>query len=93
MTAKEAQLTELLSLSTRTLTHLTAATTAMSFELLKAQDSAVHDSARKMIERMLAISSELDQQWQLIGQLAGTSVESGNSPEQVELQSLEAPER
>ncbi|SFI91267.1 hypothetical protein SAMN05216206_3148 [Pseudomonas guineae] len=92
MTAKEAQLTELLSLSTRTLTHLTAATTAMSFELLNAKDNAVRASARKMIERMLAISSELDQQWLLIGQLAGTPVESSNSPEQVELQSLETPE-
>lgn len=89
MTAKEAQLTELLSLSTRTLTHLTAAITAMSFELLNTQDSAVHASAHKMIERMLAINSELDQQWQLLGQLAGTPTESSNSLEQVVLQSLE----
>lgn len=89
MTAKEAQLTELLSLSTRTLTHLTAAITAMSFELLNTQDSAVHASAHKMIERMLAINSELDQQWQLLGQLAGTPAESSNSLEQVVLQSLE----
>ena len=54
MTAKEAQLTELLSLSTRTLTHLTAAITAMSFELLNTQDNAVNATAHKMIERMLA---------------------------------------
>jgi hypothetical protein len=89
MTAKEAQLTELLSLSTRTLTHLTAAITAMSFELLNTQDSAVHASAHKMIERMLAINSELDQQWQLLGHLAGTPTEPSNSLEQVVLQSLE----
>lgn len=89
MTAKEAQLTELLSLSTRTLTHLTAAITAMSFELLNAQDSGVRTTAHKMIERMLAISSELDQQWELLGQLAGTPSEPGSGLEQVVLQSLE----
>jgi hypothetical protein len=92
MTAKEAQLTELLSLSTRTLTHLTAAITAMSFELLNTQDSAVNATACKMIERMLAINSELDQQWQLLGQLAGTQPEPGNALEQVVLQSLETTE-
>jgi hypothetical protein len=90
MTAKEAQLTELLNLSTRSLTHLTAAITAMSFELLNAQDSSVHATAHKMIERMLAISSELDQQWALLGELAGTPAEFGNSLELVELQSLES---
>ena len=60
MTAKEAQLTELLSLSTRTLTHLSA-----------------------------AINTELDRQWQLVGELVGTPTEPGNSMEQVVLQSLE----
>ena len=93
MTAKEAQLTELLSLSTRTLTHLSAAITAMSFELLNTQDSAVHATAHKMIERMLAINTELDRQWQLVGELVGelvgTPTEPGNSLEQVVLQSLE----
>lgn len=89
MTAKEAQLTELLSLSTRTLTHLTAAITAMSFELLNTQDSAVNASAHKMIERMLAINNELDQQWQLLGQLAGTQQDPGNALEQVVLKGVE----
>ena len=92
MTAKEAQLAELLSLSTRTLTHLTAAITAMSFELLNTQDNAVNATAHKMIERMLAINSELDQQWQLLGQLAGTQPEPSNALEQVVLQSLETTE-
>lgn len=89
MTAKEAQLTELLSLSTRTLTHLTAAITAMSFELLNTQDSAVNATAHKMIERMLVINSELDRQWALVGQLAGTPPQPSNALEQVVLQSLE----
>lgn len=92
MTAKEAQLTELLSLSTRTLTHLTAALTAMSFELLNTQDSAVNASAHKMIERMLAINSELDRQWELIGQLAGTPPAPSSALEQVVLLSLETAE-
>jgi len=89
MTAKEAQLTELLSLSTRTLTHLTAAITAMSFELLNTQDSAVNATAHKMIERMLAINNELDQQWQLLDQLAGTQQDPGNALEQVVLKGVE----
>jgi hypothetical protein len=92
MTAKEAQLTELLSLPTRTLTHLTAAITAMSFELLNTHGGAVNASAHKMIERMLAINSELDQQWKLLGQLAGTRPELGSALEQVVLQSLETTE-
>ncbi|NMY51047.1 hypothetical protein [Pseudomonas sp. WS 5011] len=46
-------------------------------------------TAHKMIERMLAINSELDQQWQLLGQLAGTQPEPSNALEQVVLQSLE----
>lgn len=90
MTAKEAQLTELLSLTARTLTHLTASMTAMSFELLNSHDSAVHAAANKMIERMLAINTELDQQWQLIGDLAGVNLEPTSALEQVELQALES---
>lgn len=90
MTAKEAQLTELLSLSARTLTHLTASITAMSFELLNSHDSAVHAAANKMIKRMLAINNELDQQWQLIGELAGVNLEPTKVLEQVELHALES---
>lgn len=89
MTAKEAQLTELLSLSTRTLTHLTAAITAMSFELLNTQDIAVNATAHKMIQRMLVINSELDQQWQLLSQLAGTKPETSNALEHVVLKGVE----
>ncbi len=69
-----------------------AAITAMSCELLSTQDSAVNATACKMIERMLAINSELDQQWQLLGRLAGTQPEFSNALEQVMLQSLETTE-
>ncbi len=88
--AKDAQQTELLTLTTRTLTHLSAAITAMSFELLNSQDSAVNTTAHKMIERMLAINSELDQQWEKLGELAGTQAQPHCTVEQVELTSLEA---
>lgn len=39
---------------------------------------------------MLAINSELDRQWQLVGLLSGTPPQPSNALEQVVLQSLEA---
>lgn len=49
----------------------TASVTAMAFEQLRSQDAAVQSSAKRMIERMQAINEELDQQWELVGQLTG----------------------
>ncbi|MGE8358576.1 hypothetical protein [Pseudomonas sp.] len=71
MTAKDEQLLELLSLMARSMTHMTASVTAMAFEQLKSQDAALHASAKLTIERMQAVNEELDQQWDLIGQLTG----------------------
>lgn len=71
MTAKDEQLLELLSLMARSMTHITASVTAMAFEQLKSQDAALHASAKHTIERMQAVNEELDQQWDLIGQLTG----------------------
>jgi len=80
MDSKEQQLTELLGLTARTLTHLTAAMTSMSFELLRSNDEVTRSSGRRMIDRMATISSGLDDQWRLIGELTGVHV----AQEQVE---------
>ena len=60
MSAKEEQqLKQLLGLMARSMTHMTASITAMAFEQLQSQDATVQRSARRMIERMQAISEEL----------------------------------
>jgi hypothetical protein len=71
MSAREEQLTQLLGLMARSMTHMTASVTAMAFEQLRCKDEALQTSARRMIERMQAISEELDQQWVLIGRITG----------------------
>ena len=71
MSAKEEQLLQLLGLMARSMTHMTASITAMAFEQLRSQDAALQNSAKRMIERMQAINEELDQQWELVGQLTG----------------------
>lgn len=68
---EEQQLMQLLGLMARSMTHMTASVTAMAFEQLQSQDAAVQRSAKRMIERMQAINEELDQQWELVGQLTG----------------------
>ncbi|WNW13727.1 hypothetical protein RRX38_22035 [Pseudomonas sp. DTU_2021_1001937_2_SI_NGA_ILE_001] len=74
MNAKERQLTELLGLTARTLTHLTASITSMSFELLRSEDEVTRAAGRRMIDRMATISSGLDEHWRLIGDLTGVHV-------------------
>jgi uncharacterized pyridoxal phosphate-containing UPF0001 family protein len=71
MSVKEEQLLQLLGLMARSMTHMTASITAMAFEQLRSQDAALQNSAKRMIERMQAINEELDQQWELVGQLTG----------------------
>ncbi|QTS84679.1 hypothetical protein JLK41_15225 [Ectopseudomonas khazarica] len=71
MSAKEEQLLQLLGLMARSMTHMTAYLTAMAFDQLQSQDATVQKSAKRMIERMQAINEELDQQWELVGQLTG----------------------
>jgi hypothetical protein len=69
MDVKEQQLMELLGLTARSLTHLTASVTSMSFELLRSDDEVT-----KMIDRMATISSGLDEHWRLIGELTGVPI-------------------
>lgn len=71
MTQKEQQLTELLTLTSRSLTHLTAAMTSLSFDLLRSTDSGVRGAGSRMIARMESVSKELDQHLRLISELTG----------------------
>ena len=74
MESKEKQLMELLGLTARSLTHLTASMTSMSFELLRSNDEVTKAAGRRMIDRMATISSGLDEHWRLIGELTGVHV-------------------
>ena len=74
MDSKEQQLMDLLGLTARTLTHLTASMTSMSFELLRSDDEVTRNAGKRMIDRMATISAELDGQWRLIGEMTGVHV-------------------
>ena len=74
MDSKEQQLMDLLGLTARTLTHLTASMTSMSFELLRSDDEVTRNAGKRMIDRMATISAELDGQWRLIGEMTGIHV-------------------
>lgn len=71
MTPKEQQLTELLTLTSRSLTHLTAAMTSLSFDLLRSSDPGVRGAGSRMIARMESVSQALDQHLRLISELTG----------------------
>ncbi|CAH0258688.1 hypothetical protein ACYSTU_02775 [Pseudomonas glycinis] len=74
MESKEQLLMELLGHTARSLTHLTASVTSMSFELLRSDDEVVKSAGRHMIDRMATISAGLDEHWRLIGELTGVHI-------------------
>ncbi|MCX2899431.1 hypothetical protein [Pseudomonas mandelii] len=88
MESKEQQLMELLSLTARSLTHLTASMTSMSFELMRSNDEITKAAGRRMIDRMATISSGLDEHWRLIGELTGVHIahEQIETVQEVQLQ-------
>ncbi|MDE1163831.1 MAG: hypothetical protein PW845_00245 [Pseudomonas sp.] len=90
MESKEQQLMELLGLTARTLTHLTASMTSMSFELLRSDDEVTRAAGKRMIDRMATISGELDQHWRVIGELTGVHVaqEEIETVSEIQLQAL-----
>ncbi|PNB76245.1 hypothetical protein C1X64_00740 [Pseudomonas sp. GW456-E7] len=92
MESKEQLLMELLGLTARSLTHLTASMTTMSFELLRSEDEITRAAGRHMIDRMATISAGLDEHWRLIGELAGVDVAHGAFENLQEVQ-LQAPPR
>ena len=90
MESKEQQLVELLGLTARTLTHLTASMTSMSFELLRSDDEVTRAAGKRMIDRMATISTGLDDHWRLIGELTGVHVAQEEVETVLEIQ-LQAP--
>jgi hypothetical protein len=74
MESKEQQLMELLGLTARSLTHLSASMTSMCFELMRSNDEVTKAAGRRMIDRMATISTGLDEHWRLIGELTGVHV-------------------
>ena len=78
MESKEQLLMDLLGHTARSLTHLTASMTSMSFELLRSEDEVVKAASRQMIDRMATISTGLDEHWRLIGELTG--VQAAHEP-------------
>jgi len=93
MESKEQQLMELLSLTARSLTHLTASMTSMSFELMRSNDEVTKAAGRRMIDRMATISTGLDEHWQLIGELTGTHLaqEQIETVQEIQLQAPPGP--
>ncbi|MCG6573625.1 hypothetical protein EGM97_02765 [Pseudomonas sp. AF32] len=91
MDSKEQQLMELLGLTARSLTHLTAAITSMSFELLRSDDEVIKATGRRMIDRMATVSGGLDEHWRLIGELTGVPIAQEQVETIEEIQLLEAP--
>ena len=92
MESKEQLLMELLGLTARSLTHLTASVTTMSFELLRSEDEITRAAGRHMVDRMATISAGLDEHWRLIGELTGVDVAHGAFENLQEIQ-LQAPPR
>ncbi|MBU6961134.1 hypothetical protein KRR23_25815 [Pseudomonas sp. CVAP len=92
MESKEQQLLELLGLTARTLTHLTASITSMSFELMRSEDEVTKAAGRRMIDRMATVSTGLDEHWCLIGELTGVHIAQEQIETIQEIQ-LQAPSR
>ncbi|MGI4838512.1 MAG: hypothetical protein ACRYF9_12900 [Janthinobacterium lividum] len=91
MDSREQQLMELLGITARTLTHLTASMTSMSFELLRSEDSVTRAAGKRMIDRMATISTGLDEHWRLIGELTGVPLAQEEVETVLEIQLLNPP--
>lgn len=93
MESKEQLLMELLGLTARSLTHLTASVTSMSFELMRSEDEVTSAAGRRMIDRMAIISAGLDEHWRLIGELTGVYIahEQIETIQEIQLQAPPSP--
>ncbi|MAB96535.1 MAG: hypothetical protein CMK71_00500 [Pseudomonadaceae bacterium] len=88
MDVRDKQLAQLMSLYSRTLTHLTAALADMSFELMRSSDEVAKQAGQRMINHVTQIGAGLDQQWPLIAAITGESVEDEPEPPVTEVQLL-----
>lgn len=75
MDVRDEHLAQLMSLYSRSLTHLTAALADMSFELMRSNDEAAQRAGQRMINHVTQISLGLDEQWPLIAAITGEKVE------------------
>lgn len=91
MEAKEQQLVRLLSLTTRSLTHLTAAMSEMSFEMMRSEDSAVKSAGRRMIDHLAAIGAGLDQHWEALAAYSDKPIPYEGTEALVEMELNELP--
>ncbi|MBS7661682.1 hypothetical protein I0D00_06945 [Pseudomonas lalucatii] len=91
MDTKSRQVTELLSLSARSMTHLTAALAQLSFELMRSGDPSSQRAGQRMIDHLAQISGEIDQQWAMIGALTGQPVPEEKTDLVIEVQMQAAP--
>ncbi|WP_439859437.1 hypothetical protein [Pseudomonas sp. MBLB4136] len=91
MDAKDRQLAQLLNLTTRSMTHLTAALAQLSFELMRSSDHSSQRAGQRMIDHLAQISGELDQQWAMIGELTGQPTPEEKTDLVVEVQMQGAP--
>jgi hypothetical protein len=73
MTSKEQQLCELLETTSITLTHLTAAMTSFTFDLVRSGDPVVRRASVQMLDRLETVRKELDQHWLKVSGLTGGS--------------------
>lgn len=71
MISKEQQITELITLTSRSITHLTATLAVLSFDLLRSEDKNLRGTGTRMLNRLEAVSKELDQHWKMIAELSG----------------------
>ncbi len=92
MESKEQHLVRLLSLTTRSLTHLTAAMSEMSFEMMRSEDPAVKSAGRRMIDHLAAIGAGLDQHWGALASYSGVPVAHEGNETLVELELNELPQ-
>ena len=92
MESKEQHLVRLLSLTTRSLTHLTAAMSEMSFEMMRSEDPAVKSAGRRMIDHLAAIGAGLDQHWEALAAYSDQPVHHEGNEALVELELNELPQ-
>ena len=92
MESKEQHLVRLLSLTTRSLTHLTAAMSETSFEMMRSEDPAVKSAGRRMIDHLAAIGAGLDQHWEALAAYSDQPIHHEGNEALVELELNELPQ-
>lgn len=80
------QLTELLTLTARSLSQLSEALTTFSFEMMASEDPAVRIASRRMVSRVSLIQSNFDHQLRLVSATAGAEHDPSALVLDVELQ-------